>query len=90
VNISLITIRMMPIDSAWRIPVTICGLADRSTRCHSRAGPRRGAGRHPEADPDHGGHGEPGQQADHARQYVCRGRNPVNRQARRSADVAER
>ena len=31
-NISLITMRMMPIDRAWRIPVTICGLAARSTR----------------------------------------------------------
>jgi hypothetical protein len=39
-NISLITIRMMPIESAWRIPATICGLAERSTRCRSRAGPR--------------------------------------------------
>ena len=38
-NISLITIRMIPMDSACRIPVTICGLAERSTRCHSRAGP---------------------------------------------------
>src|SRR5690606_6218469 len=39
-NISLITIRMMPIDNACRAPVMICGLAERTTRCHSRAMPR--------------------------------------------------
>jgi hypothetical protein len=38
-NISLMTMRMMPIDRAWRIPVTICGLAARSTRWRSRATP---------------------------------------------------
>ena len=38
-NISLMTIRMMPIDSACRTPVTICGLAERSTRWRSRAAP---------------------------------------------------
>ena len=31
-NISLITIRMIPIDSACRIPAMICGLAAGSTR----------------------------------------------------------
>ena len=38
-NISLITMRMIAIDSAWRIPVTICGLAARSTSTRSRVRP---------------------------------------------------
>ncbi len=39
-NISLITIRMIPIDSAWLMPVMICGLAAGSTRTRILAGPR--------------------------------------------------
>ncbi len=38
-NISLITMRMMPTDSAWRRPAKICGLADGSTTSRSRAAP---------------------------------------------------
>ena len=38
-NISLITIRMIAIDSAWRRPATICGPAAGSTRWRSRASP---------------------------------------------------
>ena len=40
-NISLMTIRMMPMDSACRSPAKICGLAERSTTCRSRAAPVR-------------------------------------------------
>ncbi len=39
-NISLMTMRMTPIDNACRAPVTICGLAERRTKYHSRRQPR--------------------------------------------------
>ena len=38
-NSSLMTIRMIEIDSAWRMPATICGLAEGSTRWRSLAAP---------------------------------------------------
>src|SRR5690606_24459826 len=40
-NISLMTIRMTPIDSACRSPAKICGDADGRTRWRRRAGPAR-------------------------------------------------